>query len=110
MPKSITPTQLKARLDAGDDIVVIDVRNDWELAITKLETAQHIVLHEIPARAAAEIPQDKDVVFMCRSGGRSMQAAFFLEQQGYDGDHLFNLEDGILGWARDVDPSLPQDY
>lgn len=109
MPKSITPTQLKARLDANEDLVIIDVRNDWELNISKLEIARHIVLHEIPTRAR-EIPQDKDVIFLCRSGGRSMQAAFFLEQQGFDGSKLFNLEDGILGWARDVDPSLPRDY
>jgi sulfur-carrier protein adenylyltransferase/sulfurtransferase len=109
MPKSITPTQLKARLDANDDLVIIDVRNDWELEITKLDVAEHIVLHEIPTRTT-EIPRNKDVVFLCRSGGRSMQAAFFLEQQGFDGERLFNLEDGILGWARDVDPSLPPNY
>ena len=109
MIQQITSTELKSRLDSGEELVVIDVRNEWELAKSKVPFAQHIVLHDIPSRMD-EIPQDKTVVLMCRSGGRSMQAAMFLAQNGYDTSNLINLSDGILGWAKDVDPSLPRDY
>lgn len=109
MPQSIMPKDLKTRLDAGDELVVIDVRNDHELNISKVDFAQHIVLHELPTRMD-EVPTDRDVVIICRSGGRSMQAAMFLEQQGWDSNRIFNLTDGILGWARDVDDSLPTFY
>ena len=105
--ENITPTELKAKLDAGEDLVVIDVRNQWELDISSVDFANHIVLNELPDRMD-EVPEDKPVVLMCRSGGRSMQAANFLAANGYE--NLINLQGGILGWAQDVDPSLPQDY
>jgi rhodanese-related sulfurtransferase len=106
---SITPLELKARLDAGEDIVVIDVRNDFELDISSVDFAKQIVLQELPSRVD-EVPDDKPVVFICRSGSRSMQAAMFMMGQGWDADNLINLEGGILAWARDVDPSLPTNY
>lgn len=109
MIRNISAFELKERLDNGEDIVVIDVRNDWELLISKVDFAQHIVLHEIPAHVD-EIPEDKPVVFMCRSGGRSMQAAMFMVHNGRDPEKMMNLADGILGWARDIDPRLPKDY
>jgi adenylyltransferase/sulfurtransferase len=107
--QNITPLDLKERLDAGEDLLVIDVRQDWELEVSSLDFAEHIMLNDLPARAE-EVPQDKTVVMICRTGGRSMKACMFLAGQGWDADNLLNLEGGILGWARDVDPSLPQDY
>jgi rhodanese-related sulfurtransferase len=109
MIKSITPTELKARLDDGEDLLVVDVRLDWELQISKLDFATQIVLQDLPLRAN-EIPKDKPVVFICRSGGRSMQAAEFLAFYGWPEENLMNLEGGILRWARDVDQSLPLNY
>lgn len=106
---NMKPAELKRRLAAGEDIVVIDVRQDWELEISKLDFAKQIVLTDLPLRAD-EIPQDKIVVFVCRSGGRSMQAAEFLAVQGWPEENLFNLDGGILRWAQDVDPSLPRIY
>jgi len=107
---NISPADLKARLDAGDDIVVVDVRQPHELEISSVDFAEHIVLNELPDRIN-EIPKDKTVVMMCRSGGRSTQACMFLDAQGWGADHeLLNLDGGILGWARDVDDSLPKDY
>jgi len=107
--QNITPLDLKERLDAGEELVVIDVRNDWELDITQLDFAEHIVLNELPARTD-EVPQDKTIVMVCRTGARSMKACMFLAGQGWDADKLLNLDGGILGWARDVDPTLPQNY
>lgn len=108
--QNITPKALQARLDSGEDIVVIDVREDWELEITSMEMAQQIVLNTIPQCTEQDIPKDKPVVLVCRSGGRSLQAAFFLSQNGWDATKLFNLDGGILRWAQDVDPTLPTYY
>lgn len=107
MPLSMTPTELKAHLDAGDTLQVIDVRNEWELEITSVPFAQHIVLDELPQQLDS-VATDQPVVLLCRSGGRSMHAALFLESKGWN--NVYNLEGGILGWAREVDPSLPTNY
>jgi adenylyltransferase/sulfurtransferase len=109
MIKGITPTELKVRLDSGEAVFVVDVRQDWELDISKVDFATQIVLHDLPARAN-EIPMDKPVVFICRSGGRSLQAAEFFAANGWPEDHLFNLDGGILRWAREIDPTLPTFY
>ncbi len=105
--ETLTASELKARLDAGEDLAVIDVRNAWELEISQLSFAQHVALDELPQRLD-DIPQDKPVVLVCRSGGRSFQAGMFLISQGWE--NVINLEGGILGWAKDVDPSLPTNY
>lgn len=106
---SMTPLELKARLDAGEDLLVIDVRNDWELEISSVDFATHIVLFDLPQRAD-EVPMDRPVVFICRSGNRSLQAAYFLANNGWPAENMYNLEGGILRWAREVDPTLPMSY
>lgn len=107
--QNISPLELKTRVESGEDIVVIDVRNEWELDVSSVPFSTHIVLHEIPERLN-EIPKDKPVILLCRSGNRSQHAAIFLAHQGWDSRHLYNVEGGILRWAQDVDPSLPLDY
>lgn len=107
MVKNITPAELKRRLDSGESLIVIDVREDWELAITRVPFATHIPMDEIIERVD-EIPKDRQVVFMCKAGGRSAQVASYLATRGYP-DSL-NLEGGILNWARQVDPKLPTMY
>lgn len=109
MPQSITPTELKQRLDAGENLRVIDVRMPWELEVSHVDFAENIVMDEIPTRLH-EIPRDQPLVLMCRSGSRSYQVAAFLENQGWSSQQLYNLEGGILAWAREVDPSLPKNY
>lgn len=109
MIKNITPLELKAKLNAQENVVVIDVRHEWELEISQLDFAQHIVLHELPMRQQ-EIPTNQTVVFMCRTGVRSLQAAQYLAMNGWPSENLLNLEGGILRWARDIDPSLPLSY
>jgi len=105
--QKMTPTELKNRLDAGENVLVIDVRNPYELELSSVEGFKHIEMSEIPDRIN-EIPKDQPVVFICRSGNRSLQVANFLVRKGFD--NLFNLEGGILAWARDVDSSLPLNY
>jgi len=101
----ITPAELKQRLDRGDPITIVDVREPFEWDIANLEPhgARLIPLGEIPARFAEIDPAD-EIVMQCRSGARSAKAAEFLRAQGYTRVH--NLAGGILGWADEVDPTL----
>jgi len=102
MVQEISPHELNDRLAAADPLVVLDVREPWELGIVRLAGTLDIPMAEIPARLD-ELPRDKDIVVMCKAGGRSAMAADFLHRRGY---RAINLAGGILAWARDVDPSL----
>lgn len=101
----ITPTDLKARLDAGDVPLLVDVREHHEAAIADLpEHGQvRIPTGEFPARFA-EVDPEGEVVIYCRSGARSAWATAVLMQQGYE--RVLNLRGGVLGWRLEVDPSL----
>jgi phage shock protein E len=78
-----------------DDVVVLDVREDWEYAESHIPGAVLLPLNEIPDRMS-EIPTDKTVVAVCRSGNRSNQATQFLRQRGFDNVH--NMQGGMLAW------------
>jgi len=94
---------LKASLDAGERPRVIDVREAWELDISKVDFAEHIPMGQIPDRLA-ELDPEAPLVIMCRSGGRSLQVARFLESHGFR--TVSNLTGGILAWGERIDPSL----
>jgi adenylyltransferase/sulfurtransferase len=102
--KSITPTELKARLDAGDNVVIVDVRDPHEWEISDIAGAMHIPKSQIVARMD-EIPRDREVVLQCKTGARSRDALLMLQDKGFT--NLVNLKGGINAWAREVDPSLP---
>lgn len=103
----ITPSELKARLERGDKITIIDVRepNEWEIGNLEKHGAKLIPLGELPDRID-EIDPNDEIVLHCRSGARSARALEMLRMEGYE--HLWNLKGGILGWADEVDPSLPK--
>jgi rhodanese-related sulfurtransferase len=88
---------LKARLDAGDDLVLVDVRTPSEVAQGVLPNAVHIPMTVIPVRAG-ELPRDRELVIYCRSGARSYHTCQFLAQQGIA--QVVNLRGGIIAWAR----------
>lgn len=101
----MTVEELKAKVDAGEPLVVLDVREDRELAIARFPfPVVHVPLGELPARAA-ELPPDAPIVCACRTGGRSAQAAQFLRRLGRD---AVNLDGGILAWSDRIDPSIPK--
>src|SRR5581483_5809129 len=102
--KSITPTELKARLDAGDNILIVDVRDPHEWEISDIQGSLHIPKSQIIARMD-EIPRDREVVLQCKTGARSRDALLMLQDKGFT--NLVNLKGGINAWAREVDPSLP---
>jgi sulfur-carrier protein adenylyltransferase/sulfurtransferase len=102
----ITPAELKERLDRGDELVLVDVREPFEWDISNLEAhgARLIPLDQVIDRSD-EISRDADVVVYCRSGSRSAGAIRQLRQHGFS--RLWNLKGGINAWAEHVDPSLP---
>ena len=95
--KEIDSSELKNRLDAGEDIVLLDIRSEAELRQGILPDSEHLPMHLIPLKIQ-DLPKDKDVVLYCRSGARSYHACAFLAQQGVE--NVINLRGGILAWAR----------
>jgi rhodanese-related sulfurtransferase len=93
----IDSAELHRRLSAGEDLLLLDIRTDAEVAQGVLPEAQHLPMHLIPLRMN-EFPKDKDIVLYCRSGARSYHACSYLLQQGYP--NAINLRGGIIGWAR----------
>ena len=104
MDDEISPQELKEKLDRKDDFILIDVREESELEISKIEGAIHIPLGEFGGRVG-ELDPDKSYVLMCRSGGRSGQAMNTLQAEGFQ--NVQNLVGGINRWATEVDTSLP---
>jgi sulfur-carrier protein adenylyltransferase/sulfurtransferase len=102
----ITPTELKQRLDAGEPINLIDVREpfEWDMVNLSQFGARLIPLDQVVDRRA-EIDPTAETVIYCRSGSRSAGALRQLRAHGYD--HLANLKGGIRAWAEEVDPSMP---
>jgi molybdopterin/thiamine biosynthesis adenylyltransferase/rhodanese-related sulfurtransferase/molybdopterin converting factor small subunit len=100
-----TSVDLKKRLDAGDDVFILDVREPNEYQICKIPGSVLIPLGELPRRYA-ELPQDRDIVAHCKMGGRSAKAMEFLQSVGFK--RVRNLKGGILDWIDKVDPSQPK--
>jgi sulfur-carrier protein adenylyltransferase/sulfurtransferase len=103
MIPEIAPQELKRRLDAGDSVTVLDVREPWECAIARLDGSINIPLNDIPARLD-ELDRGAELVVMCKVGGRSRRAAEFLCARGFG--QVANLAGGIDAWTREIDPTL----
>jgi molybdopterin/thiamine biosynthesis adenylyltransferase/rhodanese-related sulfurtransferase len=100
----ITPRELKARLDRGDDIYILDVREPHEYQICNI--GGHLIpLGEI-SRRVHELDSSREIVAHCRSGKRSAEASEFLRKAGFR--KIWNLKGGILAWSDEVDPSVPK--
>ena len=105
MPE-ISATELKQRLDRGDDIQIVDVREDNEVAIARIPNSVHIPLGQVLNRMS-EIDPTRETVVHCKMGGRSARAIDALKRSGFSGN-LTNLKGGIIAWSNEVDPSVPK--
>jgi rhodanese-related sulfurtransferase len=103
MPE-ISATELKQRLDNGDDIQIVDVREPDEVAIAQLPNSIHIPLAQVLNRMS-EIDPTRETVVHCKMGGRSARAIEALQRSGFTGN-LTNLKGGIIAWSNEVDPSV----
>ena len=104
--EEITATALKQRLDNGEDIQIVDVREDNEFAYARIPNSIHIPLGQVLSRMD-EIDPNRETVVHCKMGGRSARAIDALQRSGFTGK-LANLQGGILAWSDDVDPSVPK--
>ncbi len=103
--KSITVSELKKYQDEGTAYQLIDVREPYEYEIVHIN-GELIPMGEI-ADQVDKIARDKPVIMQCRSGRRSADVIRMLEEK-HGFDNLYNLEGGILAWAKEIDPSKPQ--
>ncbi len=104
-PGEITPVEVKARLDRGDQFVLIDVREPHEHQICNIPAARLIPLGQLPKRLN-ELNRSDDIVVHCKSGMRSAKAQDLLKQAGFE--KVLNMKGGILAWSDQVDASVPK--
>jgi rhodanese-related sulfurtransferase len=105
--QEITPQELKAKLDNGEDVELIDVREDYEVNVSQLPGAKHIPLNSLLNNSDDVVEASeagKPIVMYCKSGQRSGAAVGLMEQQGIG--NIYNLKGGIKGWKANVDPQL----
>jgi adenylyltransferase/sulfurtransferase len=100
----ISVEELKQRLDAKDDLFILDVREPHEYKICNLN-GHLIPLNDLPKRMS-ELDSDKEMVVHCRSGARSAKAVAFLQQAGFT--KVKNLAGGVLAWSDRIDPKMPK--
>ncbi|HVN64854.1 MAG TPA: rhodanese-like domain-containing protein, partial [Candidatus Binataceae bacterium] len=103
--EEIDPIDLKARLDRGEGVFVLDVREAGEIAIAPFPGATHIPMGDIPARLA-ELDSEREIVVVCHHGIRSAQVARYLSGNGFE--RVLNLSGGIDAWSETADPATPR--
>ncbi len=104
--EEITATELKQRLDRGDSIQIIDVREPNEYEIARIPDSTLIPLGQVTNRIG-EIDASRETVVHCKMGGRSAKAIEALTRAGFTG-RLVNLKGGITAWSNEVDPRVPK--
>ncbi|HZP82624.1 MAG TPA: ThiF family adenylyltransferase, partial [Chthonomonadaceae bacterium] len=103
--EEITVTELKARMDRGEPLTIIDVREPHEYAIARIPGTKLIPLGQIVERAG-ELDPNAEIILHCRSGKRSADALNRLKAKGFK--HLKNLVGGVLAWSEEIDPTVPK--
>lgn len=103
--RSITPGELASRLERGDDIDLVDVREPYEWNISRIPGARLVPLSSLTSNLDS-FNSSRDTVVYCKVGMRSEQAAEWLASAGLE--KVSNLSGGILRWRADVDPTLPE--
>jgi rhodanese-related sulfurtransferase len=102
---NVTSPALKASIDRGEKVVLVDVREPYEYDLCHLEGARLLPLEQLPARMG-ELDKGQEIVVYCHVGARSTQAVAFLRRSGFS--NVRNLLGGIDAWAREVDPRTPR--
>ena len=101
----LTPTDLKQRLDRGEKLLLLDVREPWEFDICRIEGAKLIPMGQIPANLQS-LDVDEDVICYCHHGMRSLDVAVWLRNQGVASAK--SLAGGIERWSVEIDPKVPR--
>ncbi|MFJ7744481.1 rhodanese-like domain-containing protein [Peribacillus sp. NPDC097295] len=96
--KIITPEEVEAKVEAGEAIELVDVREDEEVQEGMIEGAKHIRMNDIPANLDY-FDKEKEYIFICRSGRRSENVCHYLQEQGYK---VTNMDGGMMHWTGEV--------
>lgn len=102
--REISPLEFKDLAEQDDAVILLDVREEWELALASVAGATHMPMGQVPDRMT-ELKPDDAIVVMCHHGSRSATVAGFLIRNGFT--RVLNLTGGIDAWARDLDPNVP---
>lgn len=102
---AIEPAALKARLDRGERVFILDVREPSEISLAPFPGATHIPMGDIPSRLT-ELDPDLETVVVCHHGVRSAQVVMYLARLGFE--HVLNLSGGIDAWSESADPTTPR--
>jgi adenylyltransferase/sulfurtransferase len=105
MSFTITPKELKERLDKGENLCLLDVREEWENSLAKLEGSILIPLGTLP-QSLDKLDRNREIIAYCHHGMRSADATGFLLQQGFS--KVKNLVGGIDAWSLQIDSSVPR--
>jgi rhodanese-related sulfurtransferase len=97
--KEITAEELKKKLESGEKLNLVDVREDEEVALGMIPGAKHIKMGDIPSRLD-EFNKDEEYIFICRSGARSGNVCRYLQDLGYN---VRNMVGGMLAWEGDIE-------
>src|SRR5205085_3890558 len=100
---SMSVRELKRKMDKGESLTLIDVRESDEFEIAKIPGSRLIPLSEFERRLT-ELPRSGALVFHCHSGGRSAHAAQLAKAAGFE--NVYNLEGGIDAWSVEIDPAV----
>lgn len=101
----ITPAELKKRLDAGEKLLLIDVREPWEHEICRIDGAKLIPMNTIPANLQS-LDGEETVICYCHHGMRSLDVAVWLQRHGVESAR--SLAGGIDKWSAEIDPKVPR--
>jgi rhodanese-related sulfurtransferase len=105
-PLEIEPQELRRRLDAGESIRVIDVREPWEYQVCRLDGAELIPMGDVPTALPRLDGEESPLVVYCHHGIRSLRVADWLRQQGVE--QVWSLAGGIDRWSAEIDPAVPR--
>jgi rhodanese-related sulfurtransferase len=105
MDYEITPEAVKAKLDAAEEFVLLDVREPWEFETAKIAGAKLMPMGDVPSRAHQELDPEEPIVVLCHHGVRSMNVTVWLRQQGFE--KVQSMRGGIDAWSKLVDPKVP---
>jgi rhodanese-related sulfurtransferase len=104
-PDVIEPRALKERVEGGEKILILDVREPFEIELAPFPGATHIPMGDIPARIR-ELDPARETVVVCHHGVRSAHVATYLARSGFA--RVLNLTGGIDAWSCEADPATPR--
>ncbi len=104
--QQMTVIELNQAINNGEQLQLLDVRENWEFSFCQIENSQHIPLSDLLQYQSFEkLDSSKELVVICHHGIRSQQAAYLLQENGFN--KIINLQGGIHKWAQQIEPSMP---